>query len=126
MVEGPPNPNRSEHVPSREERIIVLARELSASQENFPFPGLEPEAYAKIKISEDEYPGYVAPIDERMERLVNEGMKVVPGAHPESGNVFILPAQSNDSENDSVSPAVLQTSEGMDPRLKELILLCRG
>jgi hypothetical protein len=48
---------------------------------------------------------------------------VVLGEHPESGNVFILPLQSNDIAKDFVFPRHLQISEGMDEKLKRLILM---
>jgi len=50
-------------------------------------------------------------------------MKVVLGKYPESGNVFILPAQSDDIVNDNLFPRHLQTNEMMGEKLKKLILL---
>jgi sugar phosphate isomerase/epimerase len=113
-------PNRAEQ---KKGEIITLAKELSESSESFPFPGIHPESYAKIKTEEEEYPGCATPIDELLERFANEGMKVVLGAHPESGNVFILPAGSDDIENDNLLPRSLQIDETMDERLKQLIVL---
>ncbi|MFA4817809.1 MAG: hypothetical protein WC608_03780 [Parcubacteria group bacterium] len=109
----------------RKKRIIDLAKELSESRESFPFPGVNPHSYQKLKADEEEFPGYVTPIDELIHRFKREGMKVVFGNDPESGNVFILPRGSDDVENDSIFPKHLQVVEGMDRRLKELILLYR-
>lgn len=125
MSEGIPK-TRVEREPTKKERIIALARELFESREVFPFPNISPEAYAKIQADEKEMPGFATPIDELVERFRNEGMKVVLGKHPESGNVFILPAQSDDIENDSIFPKHLQLSDGMNEKLRELILLSRG
>ncbi len=116
-------PTRSEKEPTRKERTIALAVELSEGRESFPFPGVDPEAYSKIKAGQEEDPGYSTPIDELVERFKNEGIKVVLGKHPESGNVFILPSQSDDIENDSIFPRHLQINEGMNDKLKELISL---
>ena len=122
MSEELPKPvskERSES-PGKQE-IIALARELYESQETFPFPGLEPEAYAELKAFDEEFPGYATPVDQLLERFKNEGMKVVFGEDPESGNIHILPAQSSDIENDMIPPKHFQTSSGMNPKLKELI-----
>ncbi len=126
MTERTPQPEKKQ-MESRREKSIALARELSASQEIFPFPGINPEAYSKLKadIARDEgESGYTtAMFDELVERFKNQGMKVVLGKFPESGNVFILPSQSSDIENDSIFPRHLQISEEMDDRLKEFISL---
>lgn len=119
-------PTRSEKEPTRKEKIIALAAELHESGEVFPFAGIDPESYSKMKADEEEYPGYTTPIDEIVERLKSEGMKVVLGKNPQSGNVFVLPAQSSDIEMDSISPRQLQLSEGMNKKLLELVLLVRG
>jgi hypothetical protein len=110
----------------RKKKIIALAKELSESQESIPFPGIDAEGYQKLKANDEEFPGFVTPIDELVQRFKNEGIKVVFGNDPESGNVFILPFGSNDVESDSVFPKHLQVNESMDSRLKELILESRS
>ncbi|MFZ3043516.1 MAG: hypothetical protein WA058_00160 [Minisyncoccia bacterium] len=90
MSEG--MPTRSEKEPTRKEKIIALAMELYESGEVFPFTGIDFESYSRMKSGEEEDPGYTTPIDEIIERLKNEGMKVVLGKNPQSGNVFVLPA----------------------------------
>lgn len=102
---------------------VALAIELSESNETFSFPGIDPGEHSKVKSVEEEYPGIGTPIDEIIERMKNEGMKVVMSDHPKSGTVYILPALSNDKENDNIFPRQLQISEGMDERLKKLILI---
>ena len=128
MSEGVPT--HTEKAPTRRETIIALAIELHESQEVFPFPGLDSAAHAKVRadIERDaDESGYtVAMFDELLERFEKEGMKVVLGKNPKSGNVYILPAQSDDIEMDNLSPKQLQLSEGMNEKLCELILLVRG
>ena len=117
---------RSEKEPTRKEKIIALAAELYESGEVFPFTGIDSESYSKTKADEEEYPGYTTPVDEIVKRFKSEGMKVVLGKNPQSGNVFVLPAQSDNIEMDSISPRQLQLSEEMNEKLRELILLVRG
>src|SRR4051812_35257229 len=109
MSEGVPT--NAEREPTPKERLISLAKELFESNETFSFPGIDPETYEKMKASDEEYPGFTAPIDEKIERFKKEGMKVILGKNPETGNVYILPAGSTDIEMDGISPRELQTSE---------------
>lgn len=110
----------------RRKRIIALAKELNESQESFPFPGIDADSYQKLKATDEEFPGFTTPIDELIQRFITEGIKVVSGDDPESGNVFILPFGSNDIESDSISPKQLQPDESMDSRLGKLILEIKG
>src|SRR3989344_5937770 len=114
MSEGPPRQ-------SPREKYMQLGRGLFESHEHFPFPGIDSDAYSKMRATEEEFPGYTTPIDELIERFKNEGMKVVLEEHPESGNVFILPVGSEDIEQDSIGPWQLQISEGMNEQLKSLV-----
>jgi hypothetical protein len=115
-------PKRIENIKTVEkEKLIALAIEVSENNEIFPFPGIDPEAYKEIKKDED--PDYHTPIDELVERFKNEGVKVVLTKHSQSGNVLILPAQSDDIVYDSLFPRHLQISESMNDSLRELILL---
>ena len=109
----------------KRERISALAKELSENLDDFPFSGITQEAYSRIKAVEELFPDYTTPIDTLIERLKNEGMKVVLGKDPTSGNAYILPAQSNDIQKDAIFPKYLQISETMDERLKKLILRTR-
>ena len=126
MSEGIPTNSSSEKEPTKKEKIISLAAELFKRKETFSFSGIDPELYSKMKAGEEEDPGYTTPIDELIERFKIEGMKVVLGKYPESGNVFVLPAGSTDIEMDSISPKQLQLTEDMNGKLKELIVLIRG
>jgi len=132
MSEGPPKqpPQEAEDGAhpeiSPKEEYILLAKELFESRERFPFPGIDPEAYSRIKADEAEFPGYTTPIDELIERFKNEGMKVVLGKYPDSGNVYILPAESDDIKQDSIFPRQLLVDELANEKIKTLILLNRG
>lgn len=106
-------------------RIIALVKELSEGCEKFPFSGVESDSYSKFKADEEEFPGFATPIDALIERFNNEGIKIVFGKNPESGNVFVLPYGSDDIENDSILPQHLKMDEITDDRLKELVLLNR-
>ena len=119
-------PTSSEKEPTRKEKIIALAAELFESNETFSFSGIDPESYSKMKASEEEDSGYTTPVDDLIERFKNEGMKVVLGKNPQSGNVYVLPSESINIEMDSISPRQLQLGEEMNEKLKELILLIRG
>lgn len=102
---------------------ISLARELR--DERLPFPGIDSEHYAKLKAEEEEFPGYATPIDELVERFKNQGMKIVFGKDPESGNVFVLPLDSDDIENDSIFPHHLWSDGILNGQLKELVSLSK-
>lgn len=106
----------------RKKEYLELGRELSEAREGFPFPGMKREKYAKIKAEEREYPGMAAPVDELLNRLRAQGMKVVLGdKHPENAIVYVMPLNSRDIVNDSLFPKHLEISEGMDARLAMLI-----
>lgn len=104
---------------------ISLARELEKIREEIPFPGIDPAQYAKLKDEEKEFSGYATPIDELVERLKAQGMKIVFGSDSESGNVFVLPFDSDDIENDSILPQHLQSDGVINDSLKNLILFCK-
>ena len=105
-------------------RVVELAKEIVASNEVFPFPGIKPEDYLAMKKTDEDFPGYTTPIDEIVSRLKNEGMKIVLGEHPEDGMVYILPLQSNGIRVDSIRPKHLEINDTLkDERLLELIEL---
>lgn len=109
--------------------FIALAKELSESQESFPFPGIEPEAHAKMKATDEEFPGYTLPTDTVLDQCRSQGIKVVLGKDPNSGNIFIVPAhQRNENETSDrfINPKHLQINEMMDARLRKLTLLQKG
>ncbi|MFA6099979.1 MAG: hypothetical protein WC750_03835 [Patescibacteria group bacterium] len=99
-----------------------MAKELSERHEGFAFHGLEDESYSSLKATDEEYPGLVTPIDILIQRLKAHGFKVAFGDHVNSGQVFILPLDSNNTEDDSVLARHLKITDDMDPGLKTLIL----
>ncbi len=107
----------------QKEEYITLGLELSRNPEGFPFPGIRSESYAIIKREEEEYPGFATPIDELLERFKKEGLKVVMSNDPASGNIFILPKNSMDVENDNLFPRHLEITSDMNDKLKMLIRL---
>ncbi|MBI2025181.1 hypothetical protein HYT04_00115 [Candidatus Kaiserbacteria bacterium] len=121
MSEGPPK------MPEGMTKLeyILLAEELGMQAEGLPFPGIDANAYAKMKADEanpdPNYPDTTTSIDERVRRLHEHGMNVVLGKNPESGNVYILPRDSDDIEKDGLFPKHLNVQSGMDPRLMKLI-----
>lgn len=117
---------KTSHENERQERvakILELVKKINESGESLPFPGIDPKAYAKMKNTDDEFPGYTTPTDEIIERCRREGIKVVTGKYPESGNVFVLPAGSNNIEMDSIAPHQLAIETVQNEYLAELIRL---
>ncbi|MDP2654962.1 MAG: hypothetical protein Q8P17_00105 [bacterium] len=132
----------SNQMESRKERIAALSAELIESNETFSFPGIDPEAYLKLKtdIAAAEgmslYDVSSPTLDELIEMFQKEGMRVTLGDTPQAGNVFIIPAGRSDYYQPSRPPGVsnmvmqdyslsskhLQTSE-VKEKLDELVLL---
>ena len=129
MPEGSENKVEFEKVPLAPEianeakkEIIAVAKEVAEKGEVFPFPGLKEGVYEKIKGEDELYPGMTTPIDEIIGRMKVEGIKVVLDQRPESGNVYVLPAQSNDVFMDSLLIDRLLIVDSMSDDLKRLIL----
>ena len=133
----------SNQMESRKERIAALSAELIESNETFSFPGIDPEAYLKLKtdIAAAEgmslYDVSSPTLDELIEMFQNEGMKITLGDTPIAGNIFIVPAGRNDyyqpsrppgvsnmvmQDHSRLSPKHLKTSE-VKEKLDELVLL---
>ncbi len=109
-------PDEKEAKEQKKREYIDLAIKLEGK--TFPFPGINPSAYATLKA--EEMPEYSTPIDDILARMKTEGIKITRGAHPESGNIYVLPAESSNIEMDSLFPKHLMVSESMPD---ELILL---
>ena len=127
MPEQPQNPNE---IAESKEKIkaekIALAKKLFENGEDFPFPGINKDAYDQMKADEEIYPGISTPIEELVERCRDEGIKVVLGDHPESGNVYILPMNSTNIEMDSFFPRHLVIEKVANEELRRLIALDGG
>ena len=118
--------SKTDHEKERQERvskILELVKKINESGESIPFSGIHQEAYLKMKENDDEFPGYTTTVDEIIERCRKEGIKIVTGKHPGSGNVFVLPAESNNIEMDSISPHQLALDGIENEDLIELIQL---
>jgi|GEM_PF-5386026 hypothetical protein len=111
----------------REVDVIAYAKELSESQESFPFPGIDPEALLNMRATDIEFPGYTTPVDTLLDRCRAEGIKVIFGKYPESGNVYIVPAGRSETENEDmyIFPRHLQENEMMNGSLRTLIIADR-
>ncbi len=81
-----------------EKRISALTAELIDSNEVFPFSGIDPEAYTRLKAdierdqNRSEYDISSPSLDELIERFRDEGMRITLGDHPAVGNIYIVPA----------------------------------
>jgi len=115
---GPQNSAREKS--SAKNEFICVALELSQRKEKLLFPGIDEEECASLLAVDIEFPGYSTPTEEIIIRMDNEGIKVVLGKDPESGNVFIMPFLS-DNIADSLLPRHLKISEGLDSSLSRLI-----
>lgn len=118
MHELPPMPEKK----LTRKELVELAKKLSQRTEGFPFRGIEDASLTKLKADDEECPGFVTPIDTLVIQLETQSMKVVLGDDPDSGNVFILPRDSDNVVEDSVLPRHLKVSDDMDPDLRKLIL----
>lgn len=121
MIESE-NSGREDQKQQELKRYISLAEALSQRLEGLPFPGIDEETLRKLIEVDEEYPGYVTPIDEIIARMEKEGIKIVLGEDRESGNVFALPFLSDDIEMDSLLPRHLVVAPDMDESLRSLIL----
>lgn len=127
MNEGIPNIIEDEDNDREKQKMKrgALVMEFIERNESFPFPGIDPIAYLKMKATDEEFPGYTIPIDDLIKRFESEGMKVALGKEPGSNNIYVLPLGSNDIESDGISLNQLQTNKMMDVRLEELISLAK-
>lgn len=111
----------------KKQRYIFLAKELSkiiegsGKPERFEFKGIKEESRLKIEAETKDFPEYSTPIGELIEKFKSQGMKIVLSKDPESGNVYVLPFDSENVEMDSLFPRHLIVTEDMDVRVKELI-----
>jgi hypothetical protein len=108
-------------------KILELVERINESGETLPFPGIQQDYYHSIQEDQKEYEpgsfGYTTPIDQILERCKQEGIKIVLGPHPESGNVFVLPAESDDIDMDSLLPYHLDATGVDNDDLRALIEL---
>lgn len=105
---------------------IRLYKELVESGEVFDFKGLDPEWYEKMKKADEEDElGFTTPTDELIQRAQEYGFRFIQGNGPDSGNVFIIPNDSEDIIKDSILVDRLDLNKTEDLRIRRLIELCR-
>ena len=111
----------------RIEKGLALVEKLNAL--TLPFPGIPTGIMSDLVLSEEEYPGYTKPISEKFEKFIANGIKIVTGNHPRSGNIFVLPANmptnAANIEDYSILVQQLDSTNVENPDLKELIELFR-
>ncbi len=112
----------SEKIPQVESEVtpqqyLVIAERLSGYNESLPFQGLEEAGYQKLKAESDEFPEYVIPIDDLIQRFEAEGIKIVV----EKGRVYVVPFNSTVTNDNCIFPRFLKVTDGMDNNLKTLI-----
>ena len=107
--------------------LTEYAMKMNESRESFPFPGIETEVHKKMLATDREFPGYTTPVDILLDRCRAEGIKVILGKNPESGNVYIVPAGRSEPDNEDmyIFPRHLQVNEMMDGTLRALVICDR-
>lgn len=111
------------------EQYIELATELSRESEPFPFPGIKDNVYMLIKQEEELYfpdptvMGEVKGVDEIIDMMNAQGIRIDLGNDPASANVCVLPMLSANRYTESLKPRQLVMTPDMDERLKRLILM---
>jgi hypothetical protein len=117
-----PNINIEKVVENKHKEYIDVALELAKNPEGFTFPGITEESYVIIKKNDEECAGFVTPIDDILEKMKTQGMKILFGK--DQSNVFLLPKDS-DNMDDSIMPKFLVVNDEMEDNLKKLILINR-
>ena len=118
-----PVPGQPDEKENKRVEYLELARELSAKKEKLSFPGVDPESYARLKASDEEFPGYVTPVDELIKRFESEGFKVVIFGKYATEDVYVQPVNSDSADQENcLFPRDLLVSDDMDEALKRLIL----
>jgi hypothetical protein len=120
MIEKPSGNKLESKEAAQVERMRIVG-EMIENGEEFHFPGIRTEVYDKIKIEQEEYPGYTTPIDDLLARFKFEGMKLVAGKYKTSRDVMVLPQGSDDVHSDFLLLKNLDTEGDIDRRLRELI-----
>ncbi|MES2225833.1 MAG: hypothetical protein V4480_03420 [Patescibacteria group bacterium] len=125
MAEQAPELTPGQEREKRKAEYVRLAEVLSENLEGFPFPGIDPEAYSLLKEAEVEDPGYMTPLDERLKKFQEQGIRIVLSKHRESGMAFVIPAINGTIEEDSLAPRYLKINPDVNDDLRKLILANR-
>ncbi|KKU79033.1 MAG: hypothetical protein UY04_C0019G0002 [Parcubacteria group bacterium GW2011_GWA2_47_7] len=101
----------------RKQEHIALSESLEGRK--FSFPGISEKYNATLSDERDECQEYfIGTWDELTEKFRTQGMKVHTG---KNGEIYILPGDSTDVENDGIMPRHLEINDDMDEGLKLLI-----
>lgn len=102
---------------ARKLECAALAESLEGQQ--FAFPGISERYNATLSAERAECQDFfIGTWDELTEKFKAQGIKVHTG---KNGEIYILPAESTDVENDGIMPRHLEISADMDEGLKKLI-----
>ena len=107
------------------EKLLTHAVEMTR-HEVYPFISIKQEAFDKIHAEDEEFPGFTTPIKVLRERMIKEGMKISLGAHPKSGNIFVLPGNSDDIENDSIPLKHIELNATLIEKVEEIRSLVKA
>lgn len=110
------------------EKFFTLARELFMEDPVFSFPGIDADVLLRLQEADKEAPpGYITPIEDILERMKKEGIKIFLGKpeRDDTGNVLVIPANSTDPTSDAVHAKNIMIVETSDSRLNELIRLSK-
>lgn len=114
----------SKETPHQEK--IRLYKELIESGGVFRFPGIDPEQYIKMKQGDEEdIYRIMTPTDTLIDRFSIHGVRFADIEFPESGNVLIVPNDSNDLVKDSTLLKNLDLKGVEDLKVRRLMELCR-
>ena len=106
--------------------LLELSIEVSERKEAFPFSGLDPEEYAKIKATDEEYPGFSTPVDEMIAKFEEQGMRLALSTFDsQKGNAYIIPGDMEPTQKNiedwGLKPENFEITNDMDESLKKLI-----
>ena len=109
----------------RAEQTIALVEKLQELGEALPFPGMDATILAAKRAEEKADPDillYANAIDDILQRCQEQGIKIELTGSRNSGNVMVLPKQSNDPA-DNLRLQDLKLAAVTDPDLRTLIEL---
>jgi hypothetical protein len=102
---------------------ILLVLKFWDRQESFPFTGIAEKYAQRLEVERTECANFFSPLSELCARFRAEGMRLHLGKFPLNGDVYVVPKESTDTQNDCIMPRHLAIVPDMDPDLKRLIEL---
>lgn len=127
---NPEEVSNKEQEKAKEARVLQireLVEKLAKEHEVLPYFPMNTEAYNNTKKDEKDHPEilhFMSPIDDKLKRMQEQGIKIVlSDKNPQSGNVFVLPAESTDILADSIVLKFIDFDDTIPETLKELLAL---